>query len=77
MELNVLKTPSHPERHLHAPDELVRRLSGGSVQRLLDELPQSSAVLDLVDLAELVRNVLLRVEVPEKMKRKKMLSWHG
>ena len=66
--MNIFFYFSDPERNLHAPDETVCRLAGGGVQCLLDELPEATASLDFVDLAELVGYILLRVEVPADSK---------
>ena len=53
------------ERNLHAPQQFVCRLASGGVQGLLDELPQSSSVLHLVDFVQFLVHALLGVEVPD------------
>ena len=62
----MCRDPSHLERNLDAAEKVVGRFSGRGVQGLLDELPEAAAVLDLVDLLELVRHVFFRIEVPGK-----------
>ena len=57
---------SYFEGNFDAAEKVVGRFSGRRVQGLLDELPKAAAVLDLVDLLELVRNVFFRIEVPRK-----------
>ena len=50
--------------YLDTAKQLVVYFTRSGVKSLLDELPQPSAVLDLVDLVQLLVDALLRVEVP-------------
>ena len=51
--------------YLHTPQQLVTDLAGRGVESLLDELPQSPAILHLVELVQLLIHALLGVEVPD------------
>ena len=53
------------QRNLHTSQKLVIDLTRSRMERLLDELPQATAVLHQVDLVELLVDGLLGIEVPD------------
>ena len=59
-----MRTIAYIERNFHASYEVVLDCSCCGVEGFFNELPQAPAVLDLVDLAELVADLLFRIEVP-------------
>ncbi len=61
---------THPKGNFYASYKFVRYLSCRSVESLFDELPQSSTVFNFTDLAKLVGDVFLGVEIPEEMREK-------
>ena len=52
------------EGYFHTSYEVVLDCTGCGVEGFFDEFPQATAVLDLVYLAELVADLLFRIEVP-------------
>ena len=69
MDLSLFKAApvTHSQGNFCTPDEAVSRLASRGMERLLDELSDAARVLDLVDLPELVRHVLVPIEVPKIM----------